>query len=131
MRAELGGEGEKSFAGVLGVSAVGLAVGTGGPGSTTDLTVEMHCESASACDEVDKLVERKRLAFSRDMGVRLVGLGPLLDSLAVASHGVTLSASASAPTDDLARAVQRVLDFRSRLGGAPPPSASPAPPPAP
>ena len=132
LKAELGGEatgaGEKSFAGVLGVSALGLAVSTGGPGSTTELTVEMRCESSSACDEVDKLIERKRLAFAKDIGVRLVGLGPILDSLHLSSKDVTLTATASAPTDDLARALQRVLDLRGRQ--APAPSPSPPEPPA-
>jgi hypothetical protein len=107
-----GGEGDASFAGVLGVSAVGLAAGTGGPGSTTELTLELRCESASACDEVDKLIDRKRASFSRDIGVRLVGLGPLLDSLALHPRGAALSVTASAPTDELARALQRVLDYR-------------------
>jgi hypothetical protein len=128
LKAELGSEatgpGEKSFAGVLGVSALGLAVSTGGPGSTTDLTVEMRCESASACDEVDRLIERKRTAFARDIGVRLIGLGPLLDSLHVGAKDVTLTATASAPTDDVARALQRVLDLRGHSGPAAP-AASP------
>jgi hypothetical protein len=124
---ELAAAGEKTFAGVLGVSALGLAVGTGGPGSTTDLTVEMRCESASACDEVDKLLERKRAAFVRDMGVRFLGLGPLLDSLALNEKGATLSATASASTDDLAHALQRVIDLKGLLSHSPSPTPAPAP----
>ena len=134
LKAELGGEaagaGEKSFAGVLGVKAVGLAVSTGGPGSTTDFTVEMRCESSSACDEVDKLIDRKRLALSRELGLRLIGLGPLIDSLKVGSKDVTLTATASASTDDLAKALQRVLDLRGgepRGAGGSPPAPAPSP----
>lgn len=136
LKAELGpevsGEGEKAYAGVLAVSAGGLAVGLGGAGqgkpadkaSTTELTAELRCESAGACDEVKKLIERKRLAFSRDLTVRLVGLGPLLDSLTVDAHGAAITASARASTDELARGVQRIIDFKARTA---PPAASSAP----
>jgi len=119
---ELGGEGDKAYAGVLAVSAAGLAVSLGGAAadggtatsSTTEVTAELRCESASACDEVKQLIERKRLAFSRDMTVRLVGLGPLLDSLGVDGRGSSLSVNARAPSDELARGFQRILDFKSR-----------------
>ncbi len=58
--AELGGEGERAYASVL-------AVALGGPGprhgrstgSTTELAAELRCESADACGEVKKLLERK------------------------------------------------------------------------
>jgi hypothetical protein len=110
--AELGSEADKAYVSVLAVSQAGLALGTGGAGSTTELVAELRCETPAACNEVKALVGRKRLAFSRELGVRLLGLGPLLDSLKVDSTGPSLSASAQAPTDDLARAVQRALDFK-------------------
>jgi hypothetical protein len=125
---ELGAEGDKAYAGVLAVSAAGLAVSLGGQpanggtaaASTTEVTAELRCESASACDEVKKLIERKRLAFSRDMTVRLVGLGPLLDSLGVDGQGSSLTASAHASSDELARGIQRIIDYKSRLAPAAP-----------
>ncbi len=121
--AELGSDGERAYASVLAVASAGFALGTGGPGSTTDLAVELRCDTGDACTEVKTLIERKRLAFSRDLGLRLVGVGPLIDSLLVAAPGQSLSATAHAPTDDLARAARRVLDFR-----APPrPRQAPAP----
>jgi hypothetical protein len=127
LRAELGaemaGEGERAYAGVLAVEAAGVAVSTGGPGSTTDAAAELRCESPDACAEVEGLLERKRLAFSKDLGVRLVGLGPLLDSFTVDVKGPTLRATTRAPTEDLARAVKRVLDFR---GQTRPPRAGPS-----
>jgi len=128
--AELGSEADKAYVSVLAVSEAGVALGTGGAGSTTELVAELRCETPAACSEVKALVERKRLAFSREIGVRLLGLGPLLDSLKVDIHGPSLSASARAPTDDLARAVQRALDFRGggRAHASPAGSASPAPP---
>jgi hypothetical protein len=129
LRAELGAElgadatgGERAYASVLAVAAAGFALGTGGPGSATDLAVEMRCDSADACAEVKTLIERKRLGLSRDLGLRLVGVGPLIDSLFVAVSGQNLSATAHAPTDDLARAARRVLDFRA----APRPRPAPA-----
>jgi len=126
---ELGSDGDKAYVSVLAVSQAGVALGTGGAGSATALSAELRCETPAACDEVKALLERKRLGLSRDLGVRLVGLGPLLDSLKVDTHGPALSASASAATDDLARAIQRTLDFKglgARKGGstAPPPAAS-------
>ena len=72
--------------------------------------------------EADRAQEGVQLA--REIGVRLLGLGPLLDSLHVGASGTTLSAIASAPTDDLARAVERVLDLRGIA--APPASGAPA-----
>jgi hypothetical protein len=125
--AELGSEGERAYASVLAVASAGFALGTGGPGSATDLAVEMRCDTADACAEVKTLIERKRLGFSRDLGLRLVGVGPLIDSLLVAVSGPSLSATAHAPSDDLARAARRVLEFRAPL--RPRPAPVPAPPP--
>jgi hypothetical protein len=129
--AELGSESEKAYVSVLAVAQAGLALRTGAAGSTTELAAELRCETAAACDEVKSLIERKRLAFSRNIGVRLVGLGPLLDSLRVDVRGPALSASARASTDDLARAVQRALDFKGisgrKEGAAPAPPASSSP----
>ena len=122
--AELGSEGERAYASVLAVASAGLALGTGGPGSSTQLAAELHCDTADACVEVKTLIERKRLAFSRDLGLRLVGIGPLADSLAIAVQGASLSAEAQAPTDDLARALRRALDYRAPQRVTPANSAS-------
>ncbi len=111
--AELGSEGERAYASVLAVASAGLALGTGGPGSSTQLAVELHCDTTDACGEVKTLIERKRLTFSRDLGLRLVGIGPLVDSLTVAVQGSSLSAAARAPTDDLARALERAFEYRA------------------
>jgi hypothetical protein len=125
--AELGSDGERAYASVLAVASAGLALGTGGPGSSTQLAAELHCDTADACAEVKTLIERKRLAFSRDLGLRLVGIGPLVDSLTVAVQGASLSAAAQAPTDDLARALRRALDYRAPHRVTPANSASSGP----
>jgi hypothetical protein len=122
---ELGSEGERRYASVLAVGEVGLALGTSGPGSTTDLAAELRCDTADACAEVKTLLEHERLVVSRDLALRLVGIGPLVDSLTISTAGSGLSATAHAATDDLARAVQRVLDFRAPRRPAPSPSALP------
>lgn len=114
---------EREYASVLSVDQAGLALTTGPAGSTTHIAVRLHCETAEACAEVQRLVDRKRMALSRDFGVRLVGLGPLLDSLTLRADGASLSLTASAPTDALTKAVERVLAYRSR-SAPPPPAAS-------
>jgi hypothetical protein len=114
MGAELGasdaGGGNASMNGVLGVEMAGLSLSA--KDTETEVSVELRCESPVACDEVKKLIERKRLSFSQDFGVRLIGLGPLIDSLEVRVEGMSLSAGAHAPTDELARAIDRVVQLR-------------------
>lgn len=111
---------EHEYASVLSVDRAGLAITTGPSGSTTRVAARLHCETADACAEVQRLVDRKRMALSRDFGVRLVGLGPLLDSLTLEAQGDSLSAAASAPTDALTKAVERVLTYQARRAGAGP-----------
>ncbi len=106
---ELTGEGDRAYTSVLSVEGAGFALSTGPPGSTTSLDAELRCETASACDEVKAVIERKRAAFASNIGVRLVGLGPVLDSLHVEAHGASLSLTASAPTDELGHALVRLL----------------------
>lgn len=113
---------EREYASVLSVDEAGLALTTGPAGSTTRLAARLHCETVDACAEVQRLIEQKRMALSRDFGVRLVGLGPLLDSLTLRADGTSLSLSASAPTDALTKAVERVMAYQSRRAG---PSATP------
>jgi hypothetical protein len=134
LTAELGppvgdGGGARGATGVLAVTAAGLAVRLDGPGAqagqaTTELTAEMRCESSSACADVKELVERERLAYSRDRTVRLLGLGLLVGSLTLQAHGAALAARASAPSDELARGVERIVDFTIRAPSLPAPGAS-------
>jgi hypothetical protein len=128
LRADLGSElsrsgvtggGVDAFAGVLSVDQAGVSVTTGGPGSTTEAMAELRCEQAAACDEVKKLIERKRQGWSRDFSVRLIGLGPLLDTLVVEAHAAALSITTRVPTDDLANTVRRFLDLREPMASSP------------
>jgi hypothetical protein len=129
--AETAGEGERAYASVLAVAAAGLAVSTGGPGSITDAAAELRCDTPDSCAEVKGLLERKRLGLSKQFGVRLIGLGPLIDSLTVDVQATTLRATARASTDELSKAVKRVLDFRSGSGSGSGSDAKDRPPAAP
>jgi hypothetical protein len=120
---------DKAYASVLAVDQAGAAVASGGPGSTTQIVVELHCESKADCEEVREIALRKRLALSKNFGLRMVGLGPLVDSFDVEVHERALVATAQAPTDDLARAVQRAVDLQGIRQPSAPSSARPLPPP--
>jgi hypothetical protein len=111
LKAEMEGQAapNEAYAGVLAVDRAGVAVATGAPGSTTYFTAEVHCESAEACAAVKTLIEQKRFAVASNPGLRLLGLGDAMDSLAVEPHGPSLSLHAEAPTDTLARLVGRVV----------------------
>jgi hypothetical protein len=109
----------EAYAGVLSVDQAGLAVTTGGPGSTTELVAELRCETPAACDEVKKFLEKERFTLSRDLMVRMIGLGGLVDSFSAEAHGAALSLRARAPTEDVARAVQRIIDYQGGRSRAP------------
>jgi hypothetical protein len=113
---------ERAYASVLAVDQAGLALTTGPEGSTTRFAAQLHCETADACSEVQGLIDKKRMALSRDFGVRLVGLGPILDSLTIHAppgDAASLSITASAPTDALRQAIERVLAYQARAGQGP------------
>jgi hypothetical protein len=117
---------DRAYASVLAVEQAGVSVASGGPGSTTEVAVELRCESQHDCEAVRDVGERKRHALSSDFGVRIIGLGPLLDSLNLEVHGSSLTATAHGSTDDLARVVQRAVDLRSLERSAQSPSATPS-----
>lgn len=102
------------MAGVLGVSAVGLAVKAGGHGQNIDASIELVCDDASACEAVDKLAQKKRAEWSRDLSLRMIGFGPLLDSFEVKREGARLRATASVSADSLASTIERVMRLRAR-----------------
>jgi hypothetical protein len=116
---------DRAYASVLAVDQAGAAVTTGGPGSTTRIQVELHCESKADCDEVREIALRQRLALSKTLWVRMLGLGPLLDSFAVEVQRSSLTATAQAPTDDLARGIERAVDLQALRTPSVPSSAQP------
>jgi hypothetical protein len=107
-----GGE-ERTYASVLAVEEAALSLYTGGPGSSTEIAAELRCESQADCESLRAFAERKRFALSRELAIRVIGLGPLIDSLAVEVNGASLFAAAHGSTDDLGRAVERAVSFLS------------------
>jgi hypothetical protein len=123
LRRDMEGEADPSNAasnaamlGVLGVSAAGVAVNAGAPGKLTEATVELACDSPEQCEAVSKLILKKRLDWSKDLSLRLVGLGAVVDSLDVKHEGKRVRVAASASADGLAASVKRVLEMRAREG---------------
>jgi hypothetical protein len=129
MGAEVGSQDTSSaiMAGVLGVSALGLAIHAGGTGQNVDASLELVCDSADACEAVDKLAQKKRGEWSRDLSLRMIGFGPLLDSFEVKRDGARLRATASASADALASTIERVMKLRARRGAADGAPAAPPP----
>ena len=114
------------MAGVLGVSAVGVAIHAGGPGQNVDASVELVCDDAAACEAVDRLEQKKRGEWSRDLTLRMIGFGQLLDSFEVKREGARLRATASVSADALASTIERVLKLRARQGAGVTPPPRPA-----
>ncbi len=101
-----------SMRGVFGVAAAGLALTAGDAGGQTEIAAQLRCDTAEACDEVDALLTKKRAAWSKEMAVRFLGLGPLVDGLAVEKHDTTISAHVAIPADDAGRIVAKLLAVR-------------------
>lgn len=102
------------MSGVLGVSEVGLALRAGASGQSIDGAVELLCDTEDGCASVEKLLLRKRLEWSKELTLRIVGFGPLLDSIEVKREGTRLRVTASAAADSLAATIDRVLRLRGR-----------------
>lgn len=115
------------MAGVLGVASVGIAIRAGGPGQNVDASIELVCDSAEACEAVDKLAQKKRAEWSRDLTLRMIGLGSLLDSFEVKRDGARLRATASANADALAETITRIMKLRARRSAADDPNPSHGP----
>lgn len=116
-----------TMAGVLGVSAIGIAVVAGGPGRNVDASIELVCDGPEGCEAVEKLVQKKRKEWSGDLALRMVGFGPVLDSFDVKREGSRLRATASASSEALASTLERVMKLRSRRAATDGPAAVPTP----
>lgn len=119
IRSEMAGEAagdpaQATMAGVLGVSGVGAAMKAGASGSSITLAGVFVCDSEDACASVERLVSKKRFEWSKELMLRMVGLGPLLDSIVVKRDGARLTVTASAPADQLASVIDRVLRLRAQ-----------------
>lgn len=111
MGAELGSkdDSQNTMGGVLGVSAVGLAIRAGEVGAAIDAAIELACDGDDACSAVEKLILKKRLDGSKELMLRMIGLGPLLDSIDVKRDGRRVRVTAGASAGALASTIDRVL----------------------
>jgi hypothetical protein len=121
------------MAGVLGVGSVGVGIQAGPTGGDSAVTAVFRCEEKTACAEVERLIARRRLDWSQQISLRLLGVGPLLDSMKIDNQQTLLRVSSHAPTDDAARWLDRVLTLRSprHTTAGPLTSATPRPAPSP
>lgn len=121
MGAEIGSQDTSNMimAGVLGVSAVGLAINAGGSGKRVEAAVELVCDDAAECGAVEKLIQKKRLDLSKELGIRMIGFGPLIDSLESKQDGARIRMTAGTSSDGLAATIERVLKLRGRREPAP------------
>lgn len=137
IRTEMAGEAThdqaaNTMAGVLGVSGVGAAIRAGASGGSVNLAAVLVCDSETACESVEKLVSRKRFEWSKELMLRMIGLGPLLDSITVKRDGSRITVTASAAADQLASVIDRVLRLRAqRRERVPEPQGAPESPPPP
>lgn len=122
MGAELGAEDGTSAAmgGVLGVSSVGLAVRAGAAGQRVDAAAELVCDSADACGAVESFLGKKRLAWGKDLALRVVGFGPLVDTLEIERKGSKVLLRASVASEVLASAIDRAMRWGGGEGDAAP-----------
>ncbi len=133
MGAEVGASDASSsaMAGVLGVSSLGLALRAGTPGSSANVLAELVCDGEEECVAVEKLIARKRLDWSKDLSLRLVGFGPLLDAVEIQREGPRVRVTTGGNAAAVAATIDRVLRFSAhRESAAPAIPAAPSSPPA-
>ena len=121
MGAEVGSKDHSQaiMGGVLGVSSAGLALKASANGGSTDAALELVCDAVDACAAVEKLLLKKKFDVSKELTLRMVGLGALLDSIEVKREGARVRVTASAASDSLASTVDRVLRLRASSANAP------------
>jgi len=112
-------ESQHVMSGVLDVSAVGLALRAGTSGQSIDAAVELVCDTEDGCAAVEKLILKKRLDWSKELTLRMVGFGPLLDSIDVKREGARIRVTAGAAADPLASTIDRVLRLSGRSSADP------------
>lgn len=102
------------MAGVLGVSTLGVALKAGERGQRVDAAVEMLCDTEEACAAVEKLLLKKRLDWSKELSLRMIGLGPLLDSIEVTRARSRIRVTAGTSADHLTATIDRLMRLRAR-----------------
>lgn len=121
IRSEVGDEASAPNAknvmnGVLGVKGAGLAIKIGQKGGRSEAKMELVCDAPEPCDQTASFLERQRFQLSTNLGVRLIGIGPLIDSFKVERKGDHVTAQMSISTDELAHSIERAITFSKTAG---------------
>jgi hypothetical protein len=107
--------GASMMSGVLGVASAGLALRhVHAEPSRIEARAELVCDDEASCGAVETLLGKKRLDGSKDIALRLVGVGQLTDALRIERFGARVRVRASFETAALTATVERLL----RLGSS-------------
>lgn len=110
------------------VSGGALGVGLG---ANVSLHGVLACDDAAACLRLASAADEARKARSGDPLLRLLGLAPLLERLAVQPEGEVVHARVEVPPAQAVTLAERLLALRAMRRGSPrpePPPRRPAPP---
>jgi hypothetical protein len=104
--------------GVLSVGLAGFALTTTPAGGQTEMVADLRCDTPDGAAAVARLLEAKRKSLGQDFRLRLLGLGPVFESMKVELDGARVKATLHVASDDAARLVDRVLSLRGGGGGS-------------
>ena len=111
-----------SMDGVLSVEAAGLALGNSGSGDAaeapSELAGEFLCESEVGAKAVFALADSKRNEWKRDLTLRLVGVGRVVDALELRQEGRAVRFGLKMPLAEMVALVERVMELRGKSFGA-------------
>jgi hypothetical protein len=95
-------------------------------GQVVSLDAVVSCENATACAELARALGEARDARARELAVRLVGFGALLEQVKITADGGIVHARVELPADQAARLAERLVALRGMRHPMPGPD-SPAP----
>jgi len=85
-------------------------------GATLGPAVALHavisCDTAPACGALAKHLDEVRLARSKDLALRGVGIGAVLERMTIVASAETVDARVEVPADEAALLVERALTLR-------------------
>jgi hypothetical protein len=106
------------------------SIRAGGLGLTLGQTVGLHavlsCESSPACAALAKKLADARDARARDIAVRLVGFGAVLERIALEPKGDLVHARVELPAEEATLLAERLLTLRGMRHPMPGASGSPS-----